>query len=55
MVYFPEKNQANPLYSMLQYIGGVATPKLATGNCLRKTTLIMDRGGLVSKFMWGIV
>ena len=29
MVLFAEINQAPPRYSMLQYIGRVATPKLA--------------------------
>ena len=52
MVHFAEINQAPPPYSMLQYIGRVATPKLVSPNCLRylQTTLIMGGGGLVSKF-----
>ena len=57
MVHFAKINQAPPPYSMLQYIGRVATPKLVSRNCLRylQTTLIMGGGGLVSEFMWGIV
>ena len=57
MVYFAEINQAPEPYSMLQYIGRVATPKLVPRNCLRylQTTLIMGGGGLASEFMWGIV
>ena len=57
MVHFAEINQAPPPYSMLQYIGRVATPKLVPRNCLRylQTTLIMEGGGLASEFMWGIV
>ena len=53
MVHFAEINQAPPPYSMLQYIGRVATPKLVSRNCLRylQTTLIMGGGGLVSEFM----
>ena len=56
MVHFAEINQPPPSYSMLQYIGRVATPKLVSRNCLRylQTTLIMGGGGLVSEFMWGI-
>ena len=52
------RNKSGPSpYSMLQYIGRVATPKLVSRNCLRylQTTLIMGGGGLVSEFMWGIV
>ena len=43
MVHLPEINQAPTHYSMLQYIGRVATTKLLTRNCLRylQTTLIM--------------
>ena len=54
---FAEGNQTPPPYSMLHYIGRVATPKLWRRNCLRhlQTTLIMVGGGLVSDFMWGIV
>ena len=53
MVHFAEINQAPPPYSMLQYIGRVATPKLVSRNCLRylQTTLIMGGGELVSEFM----
>ena len=57
MVHFAEINQAPPLYSILQYIGRVATSKLVPRNCLRylETTLIVGGEGLVSKFTWGIV
>ena len=57
MVHFAEINQGPSPYSMLQYIGRVATPKLVPRNCPRylQTTLIMGGGGLVSEFMWGIV
>ena len=57
MVQFAEINQAPPPYSMLLYIGRVATLKLVPRNCLSylQTTLIMGGGGLVSEFMWGIV
>ena len=57
MVHFAEINQASSLYSMLQYIGRVATPKLVRRNYLRylQTTLIMGKGGSVSEFMEGIV
>ena len=53
MVYFAETNQAPSLYSMLQDIGRVATPKLVPRNGLRclETTLIMAGGGLASEFM----
>ena len=53
MVHFTEINQDPSPYSMLQYIGRVATPKLLPRNCLRylQTTLIMGGGGLVSEFM----
>ena len=53
MVHFVAINQVPPPYSMLQYIGGVATPKLVLRNCLRylQTTLIMGGEGLVSEFM----
>ena len=46
MVHFAEINQPPPSYSMLQYIGRVATPKLVSRNCLRylQTTLIMGGG-----------
>ena len=46
MVLFAEINQASSPYSMLQYIGRVATLKLVPRNCLRymQTTWIM-RGG----------
>ena len=56
MADFAEINQAPLFYSMLQYIGRVATPKLVPRNCLRylQTTLKMGGGGLVSEFMWGI-
>ena len=52
------KNKSGPSpYSMLQYIGRVATPKLMPRNCLRyfKTTMIMGGGGLILEFMWCIV
>ena len=57
MVHFAEINQAPPLYSILQYIGRVATPKPVPSNCFRylQTILIMGGRGLVSEFMWGIV
>ena len=57
MVHFPEINQAPSTCSMLQHIGRVATPKLVPRKCLRylQTTLIIEGGGLVSEFMWGIV
>ena len=53
MVHFVEINQAPSPYSMFQYIGRVATPKLVPRNCLRylQTTLIMEGGGVVSEFM----
>ena len=53
MVHLVEINQVPPAYSMLQYIGRVATPKLVPRNCLRylQTTLIMVEGGLVSESM----
>ena len=53
MVHLAEINQVPPPYSMLQYIGRVATPKLVPRNCLRylQKTLIMGEGGLVSEFM----
>ena len=35
MVHFAEINQAPPTYSVLQYIGRVASPKLVPRNCLR--------------------
>ena len=56
MVYLSEINQAPPPYSMMQYIGRVATPKLVPRNCLRylQTTLVMVGGGLVSEYMEGI-
>ena len=57
MADFAEINQALPLYSMLQCIGRVATPKLVPSNCLRylQTILVMGGVGLVSEFMRGIV
>ena len=53
MVHLVEINQTPPPYSMLQYIGRVATPKLMPKNCLiyLQTTLIMGGGGLLSEFM----
>ena len=53
MVHLVEINQVPHAYSMLQYIGRVATPKLVRRNCLRylQTTLIMGEGGLVSESM----
>ena len=43
MVHFAEINQVPPPYSMSQFIGRIATPKLVPRNCLRylQTTLIM--------------
>ena len=35
MVHFAEINQAAPPYSLLQYIGRVATLKFVPRNCLR--------------------
>ena len=57
MVHFAEINQAPPPYSMLQYIGRGAIPKLVPRNFLRylQTTLIMLGGELVSEFMCSIV
>ena len=57
MVHFAEINQAPPLYSILQYIGRVATSKLVPRNCLRylETKLIIGGEGLVSEFTWGIL
>ena len=56
MGHHTEVNQVPPTYSVLQYIGRVATPKLVPRNYLRylQTTLIMEIGRLVSEFMWGI-
>ena len=56
MVHFAEINQAPSPYSMLQYIGRVATPKPVSRNCLRclQTILTMGGGVLASEFMWGI-
>ena len=53
MVHFMEINQVSHPYSMLQYIGRVATPKLMPRNCLiyLETTLIIGGGELVSEFM----
>ena len=53
MDHFAEINQAPPPYSILQYIGRVAIPKLVSRNCLRylQTTLMMGGGELVSEFM----
>ena len=46
MVHFAEINQTPFLYSMLPYIGRVATPKLLPRNCLiyLQTTLIIVGG-----------
>ena len=46
MVHFAEIYQAPPPYSMLQYIGRKATPKLVPRYRLRylQTTLIMGKG-----------
>ena len=46
-------NQTPSLFSMLQQIGRVATPKLLPRHCLRylQTTLIIGGGGLVSEVM----
>ena len=52
------RNKSGPFpYSMLQYIGRVAAPKLVPRTCLRylQTTLIIGRGALVSELMWGII
>ena len=48
MVHFSEISQAPPLYSMLQHIGRVSTPKVASGKCLRylQTTLTMGKRGI---------
>ena len=53
MVHFAEINQAPLPYSMLQYIGRVATRKLVPKNRLRylETAFTMWEGGLVSQFM----
>ena len=53
MVHLAEITQIPSLYSMLQDIRRVSTPKLVPRNCLRylQTTLIMGGGGLVSEFM----
>ena len=53
IVNFAEINQVPLPYSMLQYLGRVATPKLVPRNCLiyLQTTLIMEGGGFVSEFM----
>ena len=57
MVHFAEINQAPRPYTLLQYIGRVATPTLVPRNCIRylKTTFIMGGGGLDSKSLSGIV
>ena len=57
MVHFAEISQALSPYSMLHYIGRVATPKLVPRHCLRylQTTLIIGGRGLATEFMWGIV
>ena len=47
------RNKSGPsFYSMLQYIGRVATPKLVPANCLRylQTTLIMGDGDWSQNF-----
>ena len=46
MIHFAEINQVPPVYSMLQYIGRVATPKLVPSNCLRyfQAILIIGKG-----------
>ena len=48
MVHFAEIQQAPFPYSVLQYIGRVAAPKLVPRTCLRylQTTLIIGRGAL---------
>ena len=53
MVHFAEINQVSCSYSMFQYTGRVATPKLVLRNCLRylQTTLMMQEVLLVSEFM----
>ena len=51
------RNNAGPSpYSILQYIGRVAIPKLVPESWLRylETTLIMVGGELVWEFMWAI-
>lgn len=47
----------NVTYPVLQHIGTVAKPNLVARKCHRylHTTLIMKSGGLVSKFIVGIV
>ena len=44
MIHFAEISQGSLPYSMLQYTGSVATPKLVPRNCLRYmgTTLMME-------------
>ena len=53
MIHFAEINQVPSTYSMLQYIGGVATQKLVPRNCLRylQTTLVVKGGKLISEIM----
>ena len=45
MVHFAEINQVPLPYSMLQYIGKVATLKLVPRNCLRYLQTILRIGG----------
>ena len=56
MFHFAGINQVPSIYSMLQDIRRVPTPKLVPRNCpgYWQTTLIMGGGGLVSEFMLGI-
>ena len=50
MVHFKEIIQAPFPYSMLQYIGKLATSKLVPKNCVR-----YFQARLFSEFMWAIV
>ena len=45
MVHLPEINQAPTHYSMLQYIGRVATTMLLPRNCLRYLQAKLIMGG----------
>ena len=52
MIYFAEINHAHPPYSMLQYIGRVATPTLVPRNYLILANNIDNGGrGIVSELM----
>ena len=45
MVHFAEINQVPSLYSMLQDIRRVATPKLVPRNCIRYLQITLIMGG----------